>query len=66
MSEVDDLIRDIKRYREDALAELQAINAGVPLGEGLSRNDAIKRLNESIAHFETILRRYGWEGDDHA
>jgi hypothetical protein len=63
--EVRDIIRDTERYRDEAVRALRAINAGAPITTGVSRETAIRLLTESIVHYETVLRRYGWtDGED--
>jgi hypothetical protein len=62
----EQILADAKRYREDAMQQLAAIEAGktVPAMVGRTRQDAIDGLMKSIAEHETVMRHYGWKGDN--
>ena len=54
-----DLLGDTRRYLADAIRQLEVINAGAPIAEPLTRNQAITIVTEQIGLFESVLRRYG-------
>jgi hypothetical protein len=53
-----DLLADARRYLADAISQLEAINAGAPIAEPLTREQAINIVTEQIGLFESVLRRY--------
>jgi len=59
------IMADAKRYREDAMQQLAAIEAGktVPAMVNKTREEAIRVLTENIAIYEMTMRRYGWRDD---
>jgi hypothetical protein len=60
------IVADAERYREDAMQQLAAIEAGktVPAMEGKTKDEAIAMLMENIEIYENAMRRYGWKGDN--
>jgi len=53
-----DLLADTRRYLDDAIRQLEEINAGIPIAEPLTRDEAINIVTEKIGLFESVLRRY--------
>jgi hypothetical protein len=53
-----DLLADTRRYLASAIKQLEAINAGAPIAEPVTR-EAINIVIEQIGLFESVLRRYG-------
>ena len=58
MEPMVDILADTRRYLDDAIRQLEAINAGVPIASALTRDEAINVLTEKIGLFESVLRRY--------
>ena len=58
MEPMVDILADTRRYLDDAIRQLEAINAGVPIAGALTRDEAINVLTEKIGLFESVLRRY--------
>jgi hypothetical protein len=58
MEPMVDILADTRRYLDDAIRQLEAINAGVPIAGALTRDEAINILTEKIGLFESVLRRY--------
>jgi hypothetical protein len=54
-----DLLADTRRYLASAIKQLEAINAGAPIAEPVTREQAINIVTEQIGLFESVLRRYG-------
>ena len=54
-----DLLADSRRWLADATKQLEEINAGAPIAEPLTREQAINIVTEQIGLFESVLRRYG-------
>jgi len=54
-----DLLADTRRYLADAIRQLEVTNAGAPIAEPLTRDQAINIVTEQIGLFESVLRRYG-------
>jgi hypothetical protein len=54
-----DLLADTRRYLASANKQLEAINAGAPIAEPVTREQAINIVTEQIGLFESVLRRYG-------
>ena len=54
-----DLLADTRRYLASAIKQLEAINAGAPITEPVTREQAINIVTEQIGLFESVLRRYG-------
>ena len=61
--ETMDLLADTRRALADAIRQLEAINAGVPIAKPLTREEAINVVTEQIGLFESVLRRYGGRGN---
>jgi hypothetical protein len=61
--ETMDLLADTRRALADAIRQLEAINAGVPIAKPLTREEAINIVTEQIGLFESVLRRYGGRGN---
>jgi hypothetical protein len=61
--EAVDLLAETRRALADAVRQLAAINAGVPIAKPLTKQQAINIVTEQIGLFESVLRQYG-EGDD--
>jgi hypothetical protein len=59
-----DLLADTRRYLASAIKQLEAINAGAPIAEPVTREQAINIVTEQIGLFESVLRRY--EGRENA
>jgi hypothetical protein len=57
--ETMDLVADARRSLAAAVRQLEAINAGVPIAEPLTREQAIEIVTEQIGLFESVLRRHG-------
>ena len=53
-----DLLAETRRELANALKQLEAINAGAPVAEPLTREQAINIVTEQIGLFESVLRRY--------
>jgi hypothetical protein len=60
MESMADILADTKRYRAETIKTLKAVKAGAPLRPGMTKESAVKLLEENIAHFDTIIRRYDW------
>ena len=45
-----DLLADTRRYLASAIKQLEAINAGAPIAEPVTREQAINIVTEQIAH----------------
>ena len=60
-----DLLADTRRCLADAIRQLEATNAGVPIAKPLTREEAINIVTEQIGLFESVLRRYR-DRDDNA
>jgi hypothetical protein len=58
-----DLLADTRRSLADAIRQLEAINADVPIARPLTREEAINIVTEQIGLFESVLRRYGGRND---
>ena len=58
-----DLLAETRRSLADAIRQLKAINAGVPIAKPLTRDQAINIVTEQIGLFESVLRRYGDRGN---
>ena len=54
-----DLLANSRRWLADATKQLEEINAGAPIAEPLTREQAINIVTEQIGLFESVLRRYG-------
>jgi hypothetical protein len=54
-----DLLADTRRYLASAIKQREAINAGAPIAEPVTREQAINIVTEQIGLFESVLRRYG-------
>jgi hypothetical protein len=54
-----DLLADTRRWLANATKQLEAINAGAPIAEPLTREQALNIVTEQIGLFESVLRRYG-------
>jgi hypothetical protein len=57
-----DLLADTRRHLDSAIRQLEAINAGAPIAEPVTREQAINIVTEQIGLFESVLRRYGGRG----
>jgi hypothetical protein len=57
--EPKDLLADTRRYLASAIKQLKAINAGAPIAEPVTREQAINIVTEQFGLFESVLRRYG-------
>jgi hypothetical protein len=59
------IVADTRRYREDALQQLEAIKTGeeVPAMRGNSRDEAVKLLTDNIATCDELIRRFGRRDD---
>jgi hypothetical protein len=53
-----DLLADMRRFLSDAISQLEAINAGTPIAEPVTREQAVNIVTEQIGLFESVLRRY--------
>ena len=60
-----DLLADTRRYLADAIRQLEAIHAGVPIARPLTKEQAINIVTEQIGLFESVLRRYGDRDNSH-
>jgi hypothetical protein len=54
-----DLLADTRRYLASAIKQREAINAGAPIAEPVTREQAINIVTEQIGLFKSVLRRYG-------
>jgi len=54
-----DLLADTRQWLAHAIRQLERINAGAPIAEPLTREQAINIVTEQIGLFESVLRRYG-------
>ncbi len=63
MESMADILADTKRKRAEAIQTLEAVNAGAQLSPGLTREEAIELLNDNIAHYDRVIKRYGWRDD---
>lgn len=63
MDHMADIVADTRRYRDEALAGLAKLLAGGPVAPGMSREQAIATLKNSIEIFDETLRHYGWRDD---
>ena len=54
-----DLLADTRRKLADAIRQLEAINAGAPIANQLTKEAAINIITEQIGLFESVLRRHG-------
>jgi hypothetical protein len=59
-----DLLAETRRHLASAIKQLEAINAGAPIAQPVTREQAINIVTEQIGLFESVLRRYG--GRDNA
>jgi hypothetical protein len=53
-----DLLADTRRNLANAIRQLEAINAGAPIADHLTKEQAINIVTEQIGLFESVLRRY--------
>jgi hypothetical protein len=51
-------VADTRRNLAAAIKQLEAINAGAPIANQLTREQAIDIVTEQIGLFESVLRRY--------
>ena len=63
--EAMDLLADTQRYLDEAIKQLEEINAGAPIAKPLTREQAINIVTEQIGLFESVLRRYGGRKNAH-
>jgi hypothetical protein len=54
-----DLLADTRQRLAHAIRQLLLINAGAPISESLTKEEAINIFTEKIGLFESVLRRYG-------
>jgi len=54
------VVRDSRRYLNEAMKALAAVNAGVEINPEITRAEAVQRLTENIERYERILLQYGW------
>ena len=54
-----DILTDTRRYLDAAIRRLADIEAGAPIAQPLTREEAINIVTEQIGLFESVLRRYG-------
>jgi hypothetical protein len=54
-----DLLADTERYLAAAVRQLEAIHAGAPIAQPVTREQAVNIVTEQIGLFESVLRRYG-------
>ena len=54
-----DLLADTRRHLADAIRQLAAIEAGAPIANPITKEEAINIVTEQIGLFESVLRRYG-------
>jgi hypothetical protein len=58
-----DLLAETRRRLASALKQLEAINAGAPISQPVTTEQAINIVTEQIGLFESVLRRYGARGN---
>ncbi len=55
------ILADAKRSREEAFRLIEAVTAGTaPLAPGMTRERALMILQENMADYDAIIRRFGW------
>ena len=54
-----DLLAKTRRHLASAVKQLELIDAGAPIAQPVTTEQAINLVTEQIGLFESVLRRYG-------
>jgi hypothetical protein len=58
-----DLLAETRRHLDSAVKQLESINAGAPIAQPVTTEQAINIVTEQVGLFESVLRRYAARGN---